>query len=206
MRKRYWIFGAFILLAAAQIAVSASRIIKWEDILRTGTQFRLRTEPVDPYDAFRGRYVALNFEEETVPLSFGPDLKWREEVYALFQKDEEGFARIAKLVKVRPSEGNYLRIKVYYPDHSDNKIHLHFPFKRFYLEEEIAPAAEEAYENQNREEKRGAYVTVRIKNGYGVLEGLFIGDKPIAEFLRDENKEKREGEEPDIPVPNPEQS
>ena len=196
MKKRYWIFGAFILLAIAQIAVSAIRIRKWEDVLRTGTRIRLRTVPVDPYDAFRGRYVALNFEEETVPLALGPELKRGEEVYALFQKDEDGFGRIEKLVKDRPSEGIYLRIKVYHPISSKNQIRLRFPFERFYLEEEIAPAAEKAYESQSKDDKRDAYVTVRIKNGYGVLEDLFIGDKPIAQFLRDEKKtekKKREG-------------
>jgi len=195
MKKRYWIFGAFILLAVAQIAVSAIRIRKWEDVLRTGTRIRLRTVPVDPSDAFRGRYVALNFEEETVPLALGPELKRGEEVYALFQKDEDGFGRIEKLVKDRPSEGIYLRIKVYYPGQSDNEIHLRFPFERFYLEEEIAPAAEQAYESRSEDDKRDAYVTVRIKNGYGVLENLFIAGKPIVEFLRDEKEtEKKKGE------------
>ncbi len=186
MRKKYWIFGAFILLAILQIAVSASRIRKWEDVLRTGTQLRLRTRPVDPYDAFRGRYMALDFEEEIVSAKLGPDLKWGDEVYALLREDEEGFARIEKLVKVRPTQGGYLRVKVSYLGYSDKKIHLQFPFQRFYLEEAIAPAAEQAYRTSNSEDEKDAYVTVRIKDGYGVLEGLFIGGKPIVEFLRDE--------------------
>jgi len=48
------------------------------------------------------------------------------------------------------------------------------------------------------------YVTgsARIKNGYGALEDIFIGDKTIAQFLRDE---KKEGEGTAIPVPNPTQ-
>ena len=193
MRKKYWIFGAFILLAVLQIAVSAARIRKWEDVLRTGTEIRFRTEPVDPYDAFRGRYVALNFEEETVPTELGPDLKWGEEAYALLREDEEGFARIEKLVKSRPTEGSYLRVKVSYLGYSDKKIYLQFPFQRFYLEEAIAPAAEQAYEDRSRDDKKDAYVTVRIKNGYGVLEGLFIGGKPIVEFLRDEEAKGKDG-------------
>jgi uncharacterized membrane-anchored protein len=203
MRKKYWIFGAFILLAVLQIAVSASRIRKWEDILRTGTRIRFRTEPVDPYDAFRGRYVALDFEEETVPSELGPDLKWGEEVYAILREDEEGFARIEKLVKVRPTEGSYLRVKVSYIGSSDKKIHIQFPFQRFYMEEEIAPAAEKAYRTSNSEDEKDAYVTVRIKNGYGVLEGLFIGGKPIKEFLRDENKK---GDGVSTPAPKPTQN
>ena len=197
MRKKYWIFGVFILLAILQIAVSASRIRKWEDVLRTGTQLRLRTEPVDPYDAFRGRYVALDFEEEIVSAKLGPDLKWGDEVYALLREDEEGFARIEKLVKVRPAGGSYLRVKVSYigidSSGDDEKIHLLFPFQRFYLEEEIAPAAEKAYRTSNSEDERDAYVTIRIKNGYGVLEGLFIEGKPIVEFLRAEEAKGEDG-------------
>ncbi|MFH1039462.1 MAG: GDYXXLXY domain-containing protein [PVC group bacterium] len=186
MKKKYWILGAFILLAVVQIAVSAARIVKWEDVLRTGTLLRFRTEPVDPSDAFRGRYVALEFEQSTVPLELGPDLKRGEEVYARLGEDEEGFARIGKLVKERPTEGNYLKVDVLYGSTRDNKIHLQFPFHRFYLEEEIAPAAEKAYRARSSRDKRDAYVTVRIKNGYGVLEELFVGGKPIMEFLRDE--------------------
>ena len=188
MKKKYWIFGAFILLAIVQIAVSAARIVKWEDVLRTGTLLRFRTEPVDPSDAFRGRYVALQFEQATVPLELGPGSESGEEVYAILEEDDEGFARIGKLVKESPSEGNYLRVKVLYNGIRDNEIYLQFPFERFYLEEKIAPAAEQAYREQNRRDKRDAYVTVRIKDGYGVLEDLYVGGKPILKFLRDEER------------------
>lgn len=188
MKKKTWIFIAFVALAILQIGVCAARIVKWEDIRRTGTKIRLRTTPVDPYDAFRGRYIALDFEEETVPLELGPALEWGDEVYAVFRKDEDGFARIDRLEKERPEEGNYLKVTVRYLNATDNKLFLRFPFRRYYLEETLAPAAEQAYQAAGREEKRTAHVTARLKNGYGVLEDLMIGDQPIAEFIRAERK------------------
>ncbi len=201
--KKTWIFIAFAVLAILQIGVCAARIIKWEDILRTGTQIRLRTTPVDPYDAFRGRYVALDFEEETVPAELGPDLQWGDEVYAVFREDEAGFARIDELRKDQPAAGNYLRIKVSYLHPTREQIHLEFPFRRFYLKETIAPAAEQAYQARSRDNKRSAYVTARLKNGYGVLEDLMIEDQPIAEFIRAERKKEQPAA---APSPKPPQA
>ena len=182
MSKKTWIFLAFLVLAILQIGVCAARIVKWEDIRRTGTKIRLRTTPVDPYDAFRGRYIALNFEEETVALELGPNLNWGDQVYAVFREDESGFARIDQLVRERPEKGNYLKVTVGYPNISDNTLILRFPFRRYYLEETIAPAAEQAYQAGTREEKRTAHATARLKNGYGVLENLFIDGVPISAF------------------------
>ena len=196
MSKKTWIFLAFLVLAILQIGVCAARIVKWEDIRRTGTKIRLRTTPVDPYDAFRGRYIALDFEEETVPEDLGPDLKWGDEVYAVFREDEAGFARIDELRKDQPAEGNYLRIKVCYLHPTTKQLHLEFPFRRFYLKEDIAPAAEKAYLTGSRGEKRTASVTVRLKNGYGVLEDLMIEDQPIAEFIRSEKKKEKPSDGP----------
>ncbi|MDP8236901.1 MAG: GDYXXLXY domain-containing protein [Candidatus Erginobacter occultus] len=201
--KKTWIFIAFAALAILQIGVCAARIIKWEDILRTGTQIRLRTTPVDPYDAFRGRYIALDFEEETVPAELGPDLQWGDEVYAVFREDEAGFARIDELRKDQPAEGNYLRIKVSYRNRDKGQIRLKFPFRRFYLKEDLAPAAEKAYLTGSREEKRTASVTVRLKNGYGVLEDLMIEDQPIAEFIRAKRKKEKPAA---APSPKPPQA
>ena len=39
-----------------QLSVLVRKIIKWENVLNTGKVYKLGTQPVDPYDAFRGRY------------------------------------------------------------------------------------------------------------------------------------------------------
>jgi len=52
---------------------------------------------------------------------------------------------------------------------------------RLYLEESKAPAADEAYRQSNRRGQTNVstYAVVRIRNGTGVIENVFIGDKPL---------------------------
>ena len=61
---KHWRLLVFALVGFAQLAVPASLIWKRERTLRQGHVWKFRTAPVDPVDAFRGRYVALEFEAE----------------------------------------------------------------------------------------------------------------------------------------------
>lgn len=61
-----WTPRLLVLLCVIQLAVPAFMIVRREHALSMGRAFKFRTAPVDPYDAYRGRYVALNFEAATV--------------------------------------------------------------------------------------------------------------------------------------------
>ena len=52
----------FLALVAAQLILPLGLIGLNELALATGTKVTLATQPVDPIDPFRGRYVALNYE------------------------------------------------------------------------------------------------------------------------------------------------
>lgn len=188
MKKKYWLLSCFVLLALVQIALCASLVAKWEDILRTGSRYRFRAEPVDPYDAFRGRYVSLAYQAGTVPVGLGSELKRGDEVYARLEKDREGFARISRIERKEPAGGDYVLAEVSWVNTRKREARLKLPFNRYYMEEKIAPAAERAYRKHSRADKVDAYVTVRVKNGYGVIEELYIAGKPIREYLREERK------------------
>jgi hypothetical protein len=63
------------------------------------------------------------------------------------------------------------------------------PFTRFYMEETLAPRAEAAYSRHaNRRDRTvdDVYVSVRVKDGRGVIEDLFIKGRPIRDFLAKE--------------------
>lgn len=62
--NRNLLLALLVVLAAAQLAVPASMIVQRETVLTQGRVYKFKTAPVDPVDAFRGRYVALRFEEE----------------------------------------------------------------------------------------------------------------------------------------------
>ena len=49
--------AALAVLCVAQLGAATSSIVRHESILRSGVPYRIRAAPVDPADAFRGRYV-----------------------------------------------------------------------------------------------------------------------------------------------------
>ena len=66
--------GIFVTVAFLQLLIPIQMITSRERILDKGTLYKFRTRPVDPYDAFRGKYVALSIDyeltsKETLPSS-----------------------------------------------------------------------------------------------------------------------------------------
>jgi uncharacterized membrane-anchored protein len=184
------IFGLFVAVAVVQLAVPVCQIRKYEDILRTGAVYRFRTAPVDPYDAFRGRYVALNYADTVAMLRRGEKFENRAPAYVTLQKDQAGFVQFGEISRVPPVQGDYLRVEYLYTSNgSVTKAHFRLPFDKFFMEETKAPQAEAAYwKHGNRRNREGdpTYVIVRVKAGRGVIQDLYIKDKPIRDFLADE--------------------
>ena len=89
-----WRLLVFALVGLAQLAVPASLIWKREQTLRHGSVWKFRTAPVDPVDAFRGRYVALEFEAEGQTISPPPNASYHQTVFVTLRQNPEGFAEI----------------------------------------------------------------------------------------------------------------
>jgi uncharacterized membrane-anchored protein len=185
------LFGLFLLLAAAQIAVPAAMIGRHETVLREGRLYKFRTAPVDPADPFRGRYVALAIDENSGPAAEGVQ-QWLPDqtVYATLAEDSEGFAHIALVMPTPPDGPDYIRARVIYS--ADNRVHLRLPIDRYYMNEEMAPQAEIAYREHSRMAEQDAYVTVRVKDGDAQIEGLFVAGTPIEEFVRQQALRQQE--------------
>jgi uncharacterized membrane-anchored protein len=177
--------GIFLVVALIQLSVPASVVWKRGRTLKHGRVWKFKTEPVDPVDAMRGRYVALRFAAERVPVAdesaherIPPD----KSVYAALKEDANGFAEVDH-ISVEPISGeNIIKVQAGYGyDHAD---HLIFPFDRFWVTEKNAPAAESAYRENSRRGKENAYVTVRVRDGDAALEQLYIDNQPLADYLR----------------------
>lgn len=179
MKNRKWVFGLFIVVALVQVTVPLYMAWRWEDVLRTGRQFYWQTAPVDPYDFFKGRYIELRFKENSAPLSDNADLAGKP-IYAIIAENAEGKAYISGISANRPAAGYYVKAQAY--GNGSNTVHVSLPFTRYYLPEDLAPAAETAY-RKNTGIQTGVAV-VRIKDGYGVVEQLYIGDLTLQEFLQ----------------------
>ena len=92
MKARRLRFILFVVVAVAQLAVAGGAIIRSELALRTGEVFRFRIQPVDPVDAFRGRYVAIRFALDRAPAPDGLELRHNQWVFVPLQVDSDGFA------------------------------------------------------------------------------------------------------------------
>ncbi|MFZ7127681.1 MAG: GDYXXLXY domain-containing protein [Desulfobacterales bacterium] len=181
------IFSLFVAAVIAQLAVPLGQIRKYEDILRTGETYKFRTAPVDPYDAFRGRYVALNYADTVAELRQDENLESHAPAYVRLLRDETGFAQYGEISGEPPGKGDFLRVEYLNATGSGPAAaNFRLPFDRFFMEETKAPRAEAAYRKYgNRRGPPGGdtYVLVRVKDGRGVIEDLFIDGKPVGEFL-----------------------
>lgn len=173
----------FIALALVQIAVAARAIILSEIALRHGEVYRFRLQPVDPVDAFRGRYVALRFAEDRTPVADEVPHLSQEKVYVPLVVDDEGFATFGSARLEAPDTGDYLYLQSgvdFMDDDSQRRLSLALPFRRYYMTEELAKEVDTA---MWRRGIRPAWVTVRVHNGVGVIENLYVDGLPVREWL-----------------------
>lgn len=174
--------AALVVLAVVQIAVPLRMIARRQATLAEGELLRFRTAPVDPYDAFRGRYVALRMADDVVSAA-ARDWAPGQRAFVPLETGPEGFARPAGLERRRPAGGPYVEVTVSPSPAGSREVRLRYPFDRYYLNERLAPAAEAAYRQHAGGEEHAAWVAVRVRDGFAVLEELYIGDRPIGEFL-----------------------
>ena len=159
---------ALIALIIIQLFVPISRIVNKYNILKTGTEFKFRVNPVDPYDAFRGRYVSLNAPQELRDKG----------KYGVIAIDTDGFANIISISDEKPASGHYVT--------SINRKWFSLPIDRYYMDEKFAPKAERL--TQRRAPGAEAYVTARVKNGNLVVSGLYIDGAAIEDIIMNEQR------------------
>lgn len=170
-----------ITVAIVQLSVLSFMVWQWETTLTNGQSFSWITEPIDPYDAFRGRYIDLGFKETTGPAAAGETFRPGQTVYAHLGQDAAGMTFIEQVSRQRPPNEAYVNAKIRYHNHTTNKVYLDLPFRRYYLPENLAPMAEDLY----RKHAKGQGVAViRLKNGYGVIETIYLNNRPLQEYLQ----------------------
>lgn len=170
----------FAVMCIAQLVVPGKMIWDSETAMRDGFTYKFLTEPVDPNDPFRGKYITLHFTANHVH----DTASWTsgEPVYVLFKQDSAGFATIDRLGRSKP-EGNYLATTVSYVD-GESEVYIDIPFDRFYMEESKAKPAEDAYATASRDSARVCYGLVTIGKGRAVLNDVMIDGRSVQELAR----------------------
>ena len=195
MINRKLILFFFILVALAQLYVPAKMIFDREDVLATGTEYKFKIAPIDPSDPFRGKYITLNYVNNTIDVEDNQFWTDRETVYVTFFTYDDGFAGINNISKEKPSNTqDFLKTKLRLtnPDILDRfvKLVIDLPFDRFYMEEFKANDAEQAYSKSLQDTGKVTYALVMIKNGAAVLKDVLIDGVSIEEIVRLEQLNK----------------
>jgi uncharacterized membrane-anchored protein len=180
--KKNALYIVYAAVIAAQLFVPGRMVCSSEDILVTGARYRFVTVPVDPVDAFRGKYINLNFSAASCTMDTAEKIKDGAKAYAVLARDLTGYATVTGLVSHKPEQGDFIRVKVIWA--RGGKAQVRFPFEKFFLDENMAAGAEKLYREHNIRGRQDAYAVVRVKNGRAVIEDMIIGGLPVREAVK----------------------
>ena len=141
-------------LLVTQLLVPGYLIYRHYDTLMTGEEYKFIVQPYDPYDPFRGRYVALRPIERTYS------------TYAVLGHDNRGYAAIIAAGDSQPHSGTYVK---------------NLRLDRYYMNEKMAPIAERIQLSLSNSDLM--YLLVKVKNGHYVIEGLYLNDTSIEQYI-----------------------
>ncbi len=203
--KRTMILAILLVACAVGVGVNAFTVITRERALARDATWRFRIDGYDPLDPFRGRYIEFTTPDllaideapegdvdaavevevagndgeigsgadaEDTPDSgpadgYPPWLVEGEWFCAALERDGEGFARIAYVTADEPDDdGSWLRLR-YLGDGSIEPL-----FTRYYVNESKADELDRRFANA----RGGAYVTVRVSRGVGVITDVGFDD------------------------------
>lgn len=193
MSKQNKIF-IFLGIMVIVLAVPVYLMLSSESMLNEKDEhvFKFRLRPIDPHDMMRGKYIRLQYNgAEYIALKdTNEKINPGDAVYVTVKRDSIGFAQFDEASLKVPATSNYFSTKVGYTMRGrifGRGVSILVPFDRYYLQEEFAQQAEDAYRELARTSEM--YVLVVIKNGDYVIKELYVDDTPLPQYLREHKKE-----------------
>jgi uncharacterized membrane-anchored protein len=186
MNTKYLTFFLFGLLALVQLYVPANMILRREEVLASGKEFKFQSAPVDPSDPFHGKYITLQYKHNTFATT-SRDWQSGDQIYVHLGLDQAGFATIRQVSREKPlSAADYVKARVGYvtQEKQQSTLFINYPFDRFYMEESKALPAERAYFESLQDSTQVTYALVHIKEGEAVLKEVLMGGVPIGEKVK----------------------
>src|SRR3989344_4931662 len=127
MKKQYL---SLVILLSLILILLFSFIIYNQWPLMTGKKIVLATQPIDPFDPFRGQYIAINYEISNINDAEG--FKEGDYIYILLKEDEQGIWRREKISESKPDTGDYIRGKV--TNVYNKNIRIEYGIEQFFFE------------------------------------------------------------------------
>jgi len=186
MKTKTLLLLLFAVLASMQWFVPAQMIFEKEKILAQGKEFKFKTAPVDPNDPFRGKFITLDFDANSLEIANDSDYNANETVFVILASNDNGFASIASISKKRPEgDADYVKARVQYVSRvNERKVYVEYPFRRFYMDESKADSAETVYHRSLRDTSSTTYALVLVREGNAVLKDVMIDGVSITKIAR----------------------
>lgn len=183
MKKRGYI-TVFSIIVLVQWVVPGNMIWQEEKNLNDGKAYKFRTEPIDPNDPFRGKYIVLNFEIDSFRVNCD-DWTGIEEVYVYIEEDNEGYAKATHVSPVLLNiDQDYVIANAW--NCRQGELRFGFPFTTYYMEESEARDAELAVRNAQRDtSNRTCYALVYVREERAVLQDVLIDEVSIREYVEE---------------------
>ena len=170
----------YILMVVILFAVPIYTIYLNTDTLEGGDEFLFKVRAFDPYDAFRGNYLDISFEEDESHTTYDEELfeEYKRTVYATIKEGPDGFAYFDEVFMEKPENTSVYyktlgRSRSAYYDEDENAVKyvLETP-TRYYMNENKSLDAEKIYDKNID----STYVKVRVKDGLMVIVGVYVND------------------------------
>jgi len=151
VRTKPFVVPAAIAATLVLCAILAWMIESRAQILREGTEIVLKSEPVDPRDLLRGRYVVLNYPARQITgdvlAGLTAEAGTREPgrdvpVYVTFEPGPDGHHAPVAASLTKPDDGTFLRGIAPYLDGATRTLFVDYGIGRFYTNEHRAPELE----------------------------------------------------------------
>ena len=173
---------AFSIYAVALICFPIWMIVNENNTFKEGIAYKFKCAPLDPNDPFRGKYIALRFENIEVKES-GVEMK-NPPYFGLVDIDKDGFAFISAVEFTQPVNTTYIELNLISTDIGTAWYTL--PIDRLYMNEYKAQAAEDLYRNALQDSTQNVYAKVYISDDRYLLDDVFVDDVPLREALDEE--------------------
>ncbi len=197
--KKKWIFIGYAVLV---LLIPGYIIGSSENILNNGKLYKFRMEGYDPFDLFRGNFLRVRINTDNIPTD-KDDWVPGETVYLSIDVDQDGYAFFDEAMDEPPSSGDYMVSRIdrfngltnslssvffggFGRDQGDFRrktVDVEMPnnLGKYFINEDFAEDGEFAL----RRARGFAAAHVRVKNGHVRLQDLYVGKKPIMEYLED---------------------
>lgn len=180
MRKRWlvWAVAALQLLMLFWM-IGSREMVRW-----AGTEYRLPLKLRDPFDPFRGNFLVLSFDQETVP-NKGYSPAWNQPYWIRLEAGADGLSRPVA-VSMSPQTGpGWLKVMnrggAVKAD-TGEFLQFRYPFDRFYINEDRAAQYEKKINAAFSDTASRVWANVKVYRGQGVVTGISINGVPLEQL------------------------